>query len=101
MRTTTRPRLLPAAVLAALAIALLTVAPTAAQAPLPDPAALERMRKDVYYLAGPECEGRGVETKGIEKAADYIAASFKAAGLKPGGKDGSYFQPFTITVSAR
>ena len=57
-----------------------------------------RMRKDVTYLASPECEGRGVDTEGINKAADYIADQFKKAGLKPGGPKGSYFQPFTISV---
>jgi hypothetical protein len=55
-----------------------------------------RMRRDITYLASDECEGRGVETKGIEKAAAYIVAAFKQAGLKPGGPKGSYFQPFTI-----
>jgi hypothetical protein len=56
-----------------------------------------RMRKDVFFLASDECEGRGVTTKGINLAADYVAAAFKKAGLKPAGLDGSYFQPFPIT----
>jgi hypothetical protein len=56
----------------------------------------ERMRKDITFLASDECEGRGVTTKGINLAADYIAKEFKKAGLKPGGPDGSYFQPFKI-----
>ena len=34
---------------------------------------VERMKKDIFFLAGEECEGRGVETQGIQKAADYIA----------------------------
>jgi hypothetical protein len=55
-----------------------------------------RLKKDVTYLASDELEGRGVTTKGINLAADYIATEFKKAGLLPGGKDGSYFQPFTI-----
>jgi hypothetical protein len=55
-----------------------------------------RLRRDVTYLASDECEGRGPSTKGINLAADYIAAEFKKAGLQPGGKDGSFFQPFTI-----
>src|SRR5258708_4831308 len=59
-----------------------------------------RMRRDITYLASDECEGRGVGTKGIDLAADYIANEFKKAGLKPGGKDGSYFQPFAITGRA-
>src|SRR5262249_43184771 len=58
-----------------------------------------RMRKDLFYLAGDECEGRGVETQGIHKAADYVAEQFKRAGLKPGGVDGTWFQPFTRSGS--
>jgi hypothetical protein len=78
----------------------LFAAPTPAQKPFDDPV-LERMRKDIFFLASPECEGRGVETKGIEKAADYIAEEFKQAGLKPAMKNGSYFQPFAITESVK
>ena len=66
-------RLFPAVSLAGLFLALATPAP--AQKPFDDPA-LERMRKDIFFLASPECEGRGIDTKGIERAADYIAASF-------------------------
>ena len=72
---------------------LLAAGPAAAQSPA-DPV-LERMKKDVFFLAGPECEGRGVETQGLNKAAAHIADTFKAAGVKPAFKDG-YFQPFTI-----
>ncbi len=62
-----------------------------------DEAVKARMRKDVTYLASDECEGRGVDTAGIQKAATYIAAEFAKAGLKPGGVNGTYFQPFTIS----
>jgi hypothetical protein len=61
-----------------------------------DAGVTERLRKDITFLASDECEGRGVTTKGIELAADYIANQFKLAGLKPGGVDGTYFQPFNI-----
>ena len=54
-----------------------------------------RLKKDVFFLASPKCEGRGPTTKGIDLAADHIAAQFAKAGLKPGVKDG-YFQPFSI-----
>lgn len=57
---------------------------------------IERMKKDVFFLASEECEGRGVETQGINKAADHIAGVFKELGLKSAVADGSYFQPFTI-----
>ena len=45
-------------------------------------------------------EGRGPGTKGIDAAADYIAAFFKEAGLKPApGADG-YFQYFRSAATA-
>ncbi len=62
---------------------------------------IERMKKDLAFLASADCEGRGVETEGIDKAASYIVASFKEFGLAPGGVDGSYFQPFTLTGRSR
>src|SRR6266704_2665784 len=55
-----------------------------------------RMRKDIFYLASDECEGRGVTTKGINLAADYIAGEFKKAGLQPIDKENGYFQPFSV-----
>jgi hypothetical protein len=55
-----------------------------------------RLRTDVTFLASDACEGRGPTTEGLNKAADYIAAEFKKAGLKPGVKGESYFQPFAI-----
>lgn len=96
MSRTFRPLARAVAVGAILALA----APAPAQKPYDDPV-LERMRKDIFFLAGPECEGRGIDTKGIERAADYVADAFKAAGLKPAMTDGSYFQPFTVTMSAK
>ncbi len=55
-----------------------------------------RMMDVVETLSSKEYEGRGVGTKGLDKAADYIAAQFKAAGLKPGGDKGGYFQVFSV-----
>jgi Zn-dependent M28 family amino/carboxypeptidase len=54
-----------------------------------------RILTDIKYLASDECEGRGIRTEGINKAADHIANEFKKAGLKPGGTDG-WFQPFEV-----
>ena len=63
--------------------------------------AAARLRTDVTFLADDAQEGRAPGTKGIEAAADYIAAAFRDAGLKPApGADG-YFQPFTIGGNAR
>jgi len=51
-----------------------------------------RLKADVYYLADDAREGRGPGSKGIDAAADYIAASFKEAGLKPAPGADRYFQ---------
>jgi hypothetical protein len=82
-----------------LAGSLVMAAEKAAPAPARAVSSEARMRQDISFLASDECEGRGPGTKGIDKAADYIAVEFKKAGLRPGGKDGSYFQPFTINAN--
>ncbi len=74
-------------------VLLLVATPTLAHDPV---ASVARIKKDLYYLAGDECNGRGVGTPGNDKAADYIAQNFRDAGLAPATKDGSYFQPFKI-----
>ncbi len=75
------------------------VSASGAFAATPD-VSLERMKKDIFYLAGEECAGRGVGTPGIDKAAAHIAAAFKEAGLEQGMKDG-YFQPFSFPGRSR
>ncbi len=55
------------------------------------------LKTHVTTLAATEYQGRGVGTAGLDKAADYVAAQFKAAGLAPGLPDGSYRQVFTTT----
>src|SRR5882672_9255246 len=57
---------------------------------------IERLRKDLTYLTSDECEGRGAQTKSLQKAADYIAAEFHRLGLKPGGLNNTYYQPYTM-----
>src|SRR3984893_2324405 len=46
----------------------------------------------IKILASDEFEGRAPGSKGEELSIKYIAEQFKAAGLKPGNPDGSYFQ---------
>ncbi|MCU0726380.1 MAG: M28 family peptidase [Planctomycetes bacterium] len=48
------------------------------------------LRAHVFHLASDALEGRRAGTAGAEKAADYIAARFAAAGLAPGGDDGTF-----------
>ncbi|HJV23284.1 MAG TPA: M20/M25/M40 family metallo-hydrolase [Holophagaceae bacterium] len=63
----------------ALVLPLLAGAPTR-RVSQPDPA---RMKKDLFFLAGPACEGRGTGEPGQKKAAAFIARRMKENGLKP------------------
>lgn len=63
-----------------------------------DADSLTRVTKDIRYLASDALEGRGVQTKGIVVAADYLRDEFKKAGLKSGTPDGSYFQYFDVPI---
>src|SRR3954451_22260691 len=71
----------------------------AVQADTPADPSVARMRADLTFLASDACEGRGPGTAGVDKAADYIATAFKAAGLRGAMPDGDYFQPFTVRGS--
>ena len=84
--------------LAFLFIALGLVSLTRAQAP----AGVEaRLLQDLRFLTSDVCEGRGIQTKGINLAAEYIEREFVKAGLKAGGSKGSYYQPFVVATSAK
>src|SRR5712692_7288721 len=52
----------------------------------------ERYLRDVRQLAAPEMKGRGAGSPELEKAAQYMARQFQAAGLQP-LNGGSYLQP--------
>ncbi len=56
------------------------------------------IRKHVDLLASDAFEGRGTATLGEIKAANYLADIFKNAGLKAAGTNGTYFQPFQVTM---
>lgn len=55
----------------------------------------------ISLLAHDELGGRGMGSHGIDLAAGYIAGHFAAVGIEPGGPDGTYFQEFTLRVSAK
>src|SRR6266705_3481340 len=63
---------------------------TVAQNTTPNPAA--RWLSHIQYLASAELAGRETGSEGHGRAAEYVAAAFKRAGLKPAGTQG-YFQP--------
>jgi hypothetical protein len=53
------------------------------------------LKKHLYYIAGPETEGRGTGTPGIAKAAAYIENEFKNYGLLPAA-NGQYQMSYTL-----
>ena len=52
----------------------------------------------IAYLASDELKGRKAGTPEYRRAAEYVAAEMKKAGLKPGGDNGTWFQevPFKM-----
>lgn len=62
--------------------------------PIPADSILEHIK----FLASDELAGRGNGTEGLERAADYIAAEFKEAGLRPAGDGNDWFQSFELTI---
>src|SRR5882762_4576246 len=55
------------------------------------------LRGHLSFIASDLLEGRGTPSRGLDLAAEYIAAQFRRAGLEPVGKDG-YFQTVTVKV---
>jgi hypothetical protein len=91
------------AALCALSLVLLSlVSQPAANVYAEDAAtAIERRLGDaVRYLASDELEGRGIGTKGLDAAAQYIANEFAELGLKTDLFDGTAFQNFTASADA-
>src|SRR6185503_6959958 len=81
------------AVLAALLAAVISAA-----APPIDPQAL---LEHIKFLAADDLQGRGNGSAGLERAGNYIAGQFKAAGLAPAGSNGDWFQPFELTAGLK
>ena len=64
-------------------------------------AVLERVGGDIQYLASDELQGRAPGTEGLVKAGEYMRDAFKEAGLISGVKDGSYYQPFDMSLETK
>ena len=74
----------------------------ALQAAAEEDATIEnRLREQIGYLASDDLEGRGVGTKGIDMAADFLARQFKELGLKTDLIDGTPFQHFRVVTSSK
>ncbi|GAA0439115.1 MULTISPECIES: M28 family metallopeptidase [Sphingomonas] len=69
---------------------------TAEAALTPKQAAL---KAHVAFLASDALRGREAGTPDYDVAAEYVAAQMLAAGLTPGGKDGSWFQPVPLVAA--
>ncbi|MDA0832632.1 MAG: M20/M25/M40 family metallo-hydrolase [Planctomycetota bacterium] len=61
---------------------------------------IARMKVDIQYLASDELEGRGLGTKGINLAADYLQSTFEKIGLDVTKAGGDAFQEFDYTTGA-
>ncbi|PYN56540.1 MAG: hypothetical protein DMD92_15595 [Candidatus Rokuibacteriota bacterium] len=61
----------------------------------------ETLARDVDALAAPQMEGRRAGTPGGERAARRIAEWLEAAGLRPGGERGTFFQWFVVETGIR
>ena len=65
--------------------------------PLPtDITAIERIKKDVNFLADDKLEGRRTGTAGEKLASAYISQKFKESGLLPYGDNQSFLQAFEV-----
>jgi hypothetical protein len=60
----------------------------------------DSMRGHLSFLSSDLLEGRNTPSRGLDIAAEYIAAQFRRAGLEPAGDDG-YFQTATWTLAGR
>lgn len=64
-------------------------------------AVLTRVSEDIRVLSDDEMEGRGPGTQGLQKAGDYVRDEFQRLRLKSGPADGSYRQPFEVSLGSR
>ena len=58
------------------------------------------LKADVSFLASDALEGRATPSKGLDIAAEYIAAEFRRSGLEPAGDDGYFQTADFISVSS-
>ncbi len=54
------------------------------------------LRTRIAEFSADDMEGRGPATPGDEKARDYLVRQLKEIGFEPGGRDGSWQQPFDV-----
>ena len=84
---------------ACLAIAACTPSVTTVNSPAGASISTGRMAADVQAVSSDAFLGRGPATRGEELATNYIRDQLKAAGLQPGGPNGSWFQEVPLSMS--
>jgi hypothetical protein len=82
---------------ALLLVAQLVAAPLGAQAD--DSVAAADVRRHITVLAHDSLRGRGTPSAGLERAARYVAAGLRRAGLRPLGDSGTFIQRYRIIES--
>ncbi len=73
-------------------LSILLTIPAVAQSQKKPDAATAAWWAQTVALSNDSMEGRDTGTEAYERAAKYVADQFKAAGLKPAGDNGTYFQ---------
>src|SRR5437868_6056486 len=73
------------------AVCLSAAEPPAAWKPALDRISAQSLRGHLSFISSDLLEGRHTPSRGLDLAAEYIAAQFRRAGLEPAGGDG-YFQ---------
>lgn len=73
-------------------VALASILLAGAAPPSPAPISAARIKEHVRILASDAFLGRGPTQPGEAKTIDYLARQFEAAGLRPAGPNGSWFQ---------
>ncbi len=91
----------PVAVVALLTLLLAGGVGVAGARPAIAPPAPATLAETVAALTTPAMEGRRSGTAGGEQAAAAIADWLRAAGLRPGGDAGSFFQTFPLSTGTR
>ena len=60
----------------------------------------QHLLQDIKYLSSDDLEGRGIGSRGIDQAADYIREQFAKAGLNVAAVNGQAFQKFEMATGA-
>lgn len=55
-----------------------------------------QLKDYLYFIASDEMEGRNTPSRGLDLTAKFMATLLSRWGVKPGGVDGSYFQPIML-----